>query len=118
MEPLQPKRTVNRVILLGRLAAPPEPVSEAGNVCQMVLTTQEQAIGPTGEPAVRLEPHLLQVEDAALRDFCLRHLTVGQILYVEGMLRRNEWPERNAMPVVVLVRKLLVASWDAGEPSA
>jgi len=112
MEPIKPGRTVNRVILLGRLAEPPTLVPEAGGACQMMLTTEERGRDVAGEPIKRQERHLLLVEESRLAAFCLEHLQVGMALYVEGSLRHNEHLERAPLPVAVLVRKLMVASWD------
>ena len=114
MEPMMPGRTVNQVILLGRLAEPPTPVPDVGEACQMVLTTEERGRDAAGEPITRLERHLLLIEEPGLTAFCLQHLQVGMTLYVEGSLRRNENPATDSIPVAVWVRRLMVASWDPG----
>ncbi|SHK45669.1 single-strand DNA-binding protein [Rhodothermus profundi] len=107
------QRTVNQVILLGRLAVLPERMSEEKGlpVCRMQLVTEEWTHDAAGALTTRTEHHVLQAE-GALADFCLQRLVPGQQLYIEGVLRRNEQAAHGQpWPVVVHVQKLLVASW-------
>lgn len=89
-------RTVNKVILLGRLGKDPE-LRYTGSgtaVCNLRLATDESYKDASGEWKEKTEWHSV-VAWAKLAENCNEYLSKGSQIYVEGFLQTRKWEDRD-----------------------
>jgi single-strand DNA-binding protein len=81
--------SINKVILLGNVAAAPAFVSfnDGGRACQLRIVTAE-----ADGDSVTTEWHTIMVESANLVDLAERALRKGSKVHVEGRLRTHKAP--------------------------
>ena len=90
--------SVNKVILVGNLAADPEAKSfqNGGKVVNMRLATSERWNDKaTGEKKERTEWHNVTINNDALGDIATRFLRKGSKVYIEGALQTRKWADRD-----------------------
>lgn len=95
-------KSINRVILVGRLGRDPEMRSTAQGkaVCNFSLATDRRVapIGDGGErPAETTDWHKV-VAWEKLAETCHRYLTKGQQVCVEGRIQNNRWTAQDGQP--------------------
>ena len=90
--------SVNKVILVGNLAADPESKSfqNGGKIVNMRLATSERWNDKaTGEKKEKTEWHNVTVNNDALGDIATRFLRKGSKVYIEGALQTRKWADRD-----------------------
>lgn len=89
-------RSVNKVILIGRLGKDPELKYTANGVpfCRFSMATDDVWNDKnSGERQERTEWHNIVVWDR-LAEVCNQYLTKGQLVYIEGSLQTREWDDQ------------------------
>jgi single-strand DNA-binding protein len=89
-------KSVNKVILIGRLGKDPELKYTASGVpfCRFSLATDDVWNDKTsGERQERTEWHNIVVWDR-LAEVCNQYLTKGRLVYIEGSLQTREWDDQ------------------------
>jgi len=89
-------RSVNKVILIGRLGKDPELKYTASGTpfCRFSMATDESWNDKgTGERQERTEWHNIVVWDR-LAEICNQYLTKGKLVYIEGSLQTREWDDQ------------------------
>ncbi|MDQ6746664.1 MAG: single-stranded DNA-binding protein [Candidatus Dormibacteraeota bacterium] len=85
-------RTVNKVILIGRLGKDPEmKYTSAGQaVTTFTLATNRYSKGADGTSQELTDWHTLVAWDK-LAETCAQFLTKGRLIYIEGRLQTRSW---------------------------
>jgi single-strand DNA-binding protein len=89
-------KSVNKVILVGRLGKDPELKYTASGTpfCRFSMATDESWNDKgTGERQERTEWHNIVVWDR-LAEICNQYLTKGKLVYIEGSLQTREWDDQ------------------------
>ena len=89
-------RSVNKVILVGRLGRDPELKYTASGTpfCRFSMATDESwSDKGSGERQERTEWHNIVVWDK-LAEICNQYLTKGKLVYIEGSLQTREWDDQ------------------------
>lgn len=91
-------RSVNKVVLVGRLGADPDVRSlpSGGKICRLNVATWEQwRDRNTGEAKKKTEWHVVEVHHIAAIKFAEMYLTKGRLIYVEGKLETRKWQDKS-----------------------
>lgn len=89
-------KSVNKVILVGRLGQDPELKYTASGVpfCRFSMATDDVWNDKTsGERQERTEWHKIVAWDR-LAEICNQYLTKGRLVYIEGSLQTREWDDQ------------------------
>ena len=89
-------KSVNKVILVGRLGRDPELKYSASGTpfCRFSMATDDVWNDKTsGERQERTEWHNIVAWDR-LAEICNQYLTKGRLVYVEGALQTREWDDQ------------------------
>src|SRR5262250_2847981 len=89
-------KSVNKVILIGRLGKDPELKYTASGVpfCRFSMATDDVWNDKTsGERQERTEWHNIVAWDR-LAEICNQYLTKGRLVYIEGSLQTREWDDQ------------------------
>src|SRR5215470_10811185 len=90
-------KSVNKVILVGRLGRDPELKYTASGVpfCRFSMATDDTWNDKTsGERQERTEWHNIVAWDR-LAEICNQYLTKGRLVYIEGALQTREWDDQD-----------------------
>jgi len=88
--------TINRVTLIGFLAADPQ-VRATGSgvtICNFVVMTNENYRDGNGQIVERAESHRIVVFDK-LADVCAKYLVKGRKVYIEGSLQTRSYDDKD-----------------------
>ena len=113
-------KSVNKVILVGRLGKDPELKYTASGTpfCRFSMATDESWNDKgTGERQERTEWHNIVVWDR-LAEICNQYLTKGKLVYIEGSLQTREWDDQEGnkrRTTEVRARDMVMLSGGAGE---
>ena len=113
-------RSVNKVILIGRLGKDPELKYTASGTpfCRFSMATDESWNDKgTGERQERTEWHNIVVWDR-LAEICNQYLTKGKLVYIEGSLQTREWDDQEGnkrRTTEIRARDMVMLSGSAGE---
>src|SRR5205823_12260672 len=89
-------KSVNKVILVGRLGRDPELKYTANGVpfCRFSMATDDVWNDKSaGERQEKTEWHNIVVWDR-LAEICNQYLTKGRLIYIEGSLQTREWDDQ------------------------
>jgi single-strand DNA-binding protein len=89
-------KSINKVILVGRLGRDPEMKYTASGTpfCRFSMATDEGWTDKgSGERTERTEWHNIVVWDK-LAEICNNYLTKGRMVYIEGSLQTREWDDQ------------------------
>src|ERR1700747_967096 len=89
-------KSINKVILVGRLGKDPEMKYTASGTpfCRFSIATDEGWTDKgSGERQERTEWHSIVVWDR-LGEICNQYLTKGKLVYIEGALQTREWDDQ------------------------
>ena len=89
-------KSVNKVILVGRLGRDPELKYTASGTpfCRFSIATDDSWTDKnSGERTERTEWHNIVVWDR-LAEICNQYLTKGQLVFIEGSLQTREWDDQ------------------------
>jgi len=89
-------KSINKVILVGRLGRDPELKYTASGTpfCRFSMATDDSWTDKgSGERTERTEWHNIVVWDK-LAEICNNYLTKGRIVYIEGRLQTREWDDQ------------------------
>ena len=89
-------KSINKVILVGRLGRDPELKYTASGVpfCRFSMATDESwSDKGSGERQERTEWHNIVAWDR-LAEICNQYLTKGRLVYIEGSLQTREWDDQ------------------------
>jgi single-strand DNA-binding protein len=89
-------KSINKVILVGRLGRDPELKYTASGVpfCRFSMATDESWNDKgSGERQERTEWHNVVAWDR-LAEICNQYLTKGRLVYIEGSLQTREWDDQ------------------------
>ena len=89
-------KSVNKVILIGRLGRDPELKYTASGTpfCRFSMATDDSWTDKgSGERTERTEWHNIVVWDK-LAEICNNYLTKGKMVYIEGSLQTREWDDQ------------------------
>jgi single-strand DNA-binding protein len=115
-------KSVNKVILVGRLGKDPELKYTASGTpfCRFSMATDDSWNDKgTGERQERTEWHNIVVWDR-LAEICNQYLTKGKLVYIEGSLQTREWDDQDGnkrRTTEVRARDMVMLSGGAGESS-
>ena len=90
--------TVNKVILIGRLARDPEVRSfqNGGKVVNLRIATSETwRDRQSGERKERSEFHSVAIFNEPLAKIAEQYLSKGSTVYIEGQLETRKWQDQN-----------------------
>ena len=90
-------KSVNKVILVGRLGRDPEMKYTATGTpfCRFSMATDDSWTDKgSGERQERTEWHSIVVWDR-LAEICNQYLTKGRLVYIEGSLQTREWDDQD-----------------------
>ena len=90
-------RSVNKVILIGRLGKDPELKYTASGTpfCRFSMATDDVWNDKnSGERQEKTEWHNIVAWDR-LAEICNQYLTKGQLVYIEGALQTREWDDQD-----------------------
>jgi single-strand DNA-binding protein len=90
-------KSINKVILVGRLGRDPELKYTASGVpfCRFSMATDESWNDKgSGERQERTEWHNIVAWDR-LAEICNQYLTKGKLVYIEGSLQTREWDDQD-----------------------
>jgi len=89
-------RSINRVVLMGHLAADPEirQTKSGTNVVQFPLATNYLVKDKNGEKSEFADFHRI-VACRGLAEICEKYLAKGMAVYVEGKLMNNSFDDKN-----------------------
>lgn len=117
-------RTLNKVILIGRLGADPDVrYTQSGlPVVRFNLATNERVPAGEGNWEDRTEWHRIVVF-GKIAENCANYLSKGRLVYVEGRLRTNQWEDaqgvrRSTTEIVASDVGFLVSGRDAPAQAA
>ena len=89
-------KSINKVILVGRLGRDPELKYTASGTpfCRFSMATDDSWTDKgSGERTERTEWHNIVVWDK-LAEICNNYLTKGKMVYIEGSLQTREWDDQ------------------------
>ena len=115
-------KSVNKVILVGRLGKDPELKYTASGTpfCRFSMATDDVWNDKgTGERQERTEWHNIVAWDR-LAEICNQYLTKGKLVYIEGSLQTREWDDQEGnkrKTTEVRARDMVMLSGGAGEGS-
>src|SRR5580765_6402085 len=92
-------KSVNKVILVGRLGRDPELKYTASGTpfCRFSMATDDSWTDKgSGERTERTEWHNIVVWDK-LAEICNQYLTKGRLVYIEGSLQTREWDDKEGV---------------------
>ena len=92
-------KSVNKVILVGRLGRDPEMKYTASGTpfCRFSMATDDSWTDKgSGERNERTEWHNIVVWDK-LAEICNEYLTKGRLVYIEGSLQTREWDDKEGV---------------------
>jgi single-strand DNA-binding protein len=92
-------KSINKVILVGRLGRDPELKYTASGTpfCRFSMATDESwSDKGTGEKTERTEWHNIVVWNK-LAEICNNYLTKGRMVYIEGSLQTREWDDKEGV---------------------
>src|SRR5215831_10118006 len=92
-------KSINKVILVGRLGRDPEMKYTATGTpfCRFSMATDEGWTDKgSGEKQERTEWHNIVVWDR-LAEICNQYLTKGRMVYIEGSLQTREWDDKEGV---------------------
>ena len=92
-------KSVNKVILVGRLGRDPELKYTSGGTpfCRFSMATDDSWTDKaSGERTERTEWHNIVVWDK-LAEICNQYLTKGRQVYIEGSLQTREWDDKEGV---------------------
>src|SRR5204862_5642660 len=92
-------KSVNKVILVGRLGRDPELKYTSGGTpfCRFSMATDDSWTDKgSGERSERTEWHNIVVWDK-LAEICNNYLTKGRLVYIEGSLQTREWDDKEGV---------------------
>src|SRR5215831_4017906 len=92
-------KSINKVILVGRLGRDPELKYTASGTpfCRFSMATDEGWTDKgSGERTERTEWHNIVVWDK-LAEICNEYLTKGRLVYIEGSLQTREWDDKEGV---------------------
>ena len=92
-------KSVNKVILVGRLGRDPELKYTASGTpfCRFSMATDDSWTDKgSGERSERTEWHNIVVWDK-LAEICNNYLTKGRLVYIEGSLQTREWDDKEGV---------------------
>ena len=92
-------KSINKVILVGRLGRDPEMKYTAGGTpfCRFSMATDDSWTDKgSGEKQERVEWHNIVVWDR-LAEICNQYLTKGRMVYIEGSLQTSEWDDKEGV---------------------
>src|SRR5215469_4538594 len=116
-------KSVNKVILIGRLGRDPELKYTASGVpfCRFSLATDDVWNDKgSGERQERTEWHNIVAWDR-LAEICNQYLTKGRLVYIEGALQTREWDDQegNKRKITeIRARDMVMLSGGTGEGGA
>jgi single-strand DNA-binding protein len=116
-------KSVNKVILVGRLGRDPELKYTASGTpfCRFSMATDDSWNDKgTGERQERTEWHNIVAWDR-LAEICNQYLTKGKLVYIEGSLQTREWDDQEGnkkKTTEIRARDMVMLSGGAGEGSA
>jgi len=116
--------SINKVILIGNLGAPPEVRYTASGkaVASFRIATSEQWTGKSGEKESRTEWHRIVAFDR-LGEVCGEYLRKGTQVYIEGRLQTRQWDDkegnkRYTTEIVAQTMKMLGPAGKSGTASS
>ena len=92
-------KSINKVILVGRLGRDPELKYTAGGTpfCRFSMATDDSWVDKgSGEKTERTEWHNIVVWNK-LAEICNNYLTKGKMVYIEGSLQTREWDDKEGV---------------------
>ena len=92
-------KSVNKVILVGRLGRDPELKYTASGTpfCRFSMATDDSWTDKgSGERSEKTEWHNIVVWDK-LAEICNNYLTKGRLVYIEGSLQTREWDDKEGV---------------------
>ena len=92
-------KSINKVILVGRLGRDPELKYTASGTpfCRFSMATDDSWTDKaSGERSERTEWHNIVVWDK-LAEICNNYLTKGRLVYIEGSLQTREWDDKEGV---------------------
>jgi single-strand DNA-binding protein len=113
-------KSVNKVILVGRLGRDPELKYTASGTpfCRFSMATDDSWNDKgTGERQERTEWHNIVAWDR-LAEICNQYLTKGKLVYIEGSLQTREWDDQEGnkkKTTEIRARDMVMLSGGAGE---
>ena len=113
-------KSVNKVILVGRLGKDPELKYTASGTpfCRFSMATDDVWNDKgTGERQERTEWHNIVAWDR-LAEICNQYLTKGKLVYIEGSLQTREWDDQEGnkrRTTEVRARDMVMLSGSAAE---
>jgi len=113
-------KSVNKVILIGRLGKDPELKYTASGTpfCRFSMATDNVWNHKTsGERQEKTEWHSIVVWDR-LAEICNQYLTKGQLVYIEGSLQTREWDDQEGnkrKTTEIRAREMTMLGGGAGE---
>jgi single-strand DNA-binding protein len=113
-------KSVNKVILVGRLGKDPELKYTASGTpfCRFSMATDDSWNDKgTGERQERTEWHNIVAWDR-LAEICNQYLTKGKLVYIEGSLQTREWDDQEGnkrKTTEIRARDMVMLSGGAGE---
>jgi single-strand DNA-binding protein len=116
-------KSVNKVILVGRLGRDPELKYTASGTpfCRFSMATDDSWNDKgTGERQERTEWHNIVAWDR-LAEICNQYLTKGKLVYIEGSLQTREWDDQEGnkkKTTEIRARDMVMLSGGAGEGAA
>ena len=92
------KKSLNKVVLIGRLGAKPEGryTKEGKSVSSFSLATNESWNSSDGKNTEHTEWHNVVVW-GKMADFATEYLKKGQLVHVEGILRSRQWADKEGV---------------------
>jgi single-strand DNA-binding protein len=108
-------KSINKVILVGRLGRDPELKYTANGVpfCRFSMATDDSWNDKnSGERQERTEWHNIVAWDR-LAEICNQYLTKGKLVYIEGALRTREWDDQDGnkrKTTEILARDMMMLS--------
>jgi len=113
-------KSVNKVILVGRLGRDPELKYTASGVpfCRFSMATDDVWNDKgSGERQERTEWHSIVAWDR-LAEICNQYLTKGRLVYIEGSLQTREWDDQEGnkrKTTEIRARDMVLLGGGAGE---
>ena len=113
-------KSINKVILVGRLGRDPELKYTASGVpfCRFSMATDDVWNDKSsGERQERTEWHNIVAWDR-LAEICNQYLTKGRLVYIEGSLQTREWDDQDGnkrKTTEIRARDMVLLGGGAGE---
>jgi single-strand DNA-binding protein len=113
-------KSVNKVILIGRLGKDPELKYTASGTpfCRFSMATDDTWNDKaSGERQEKTEWHNIVVWDR-LAEICNQYLTKGKLIYIEGKLQTREWDDQDGnkrRTTEVVARDMVMLGGNPGE---